>query len=90
MNTGGINNSIEINPDMNLGEYSPLEISEEKRNVTRIRITALADMGRNKEMIMNKLLMLRKARNIGDEEVVNNTVLSALRRYPNYIKFEII
>jgi len=61
-----------------------------KKNVTRIRITGLADMGRNKELIMDKLLMLRHARNVGDEENVNNTVLGALRRYGNYIQFEII
>lgn len=61
-----------------------------KKNVTRIRITGLADMGRNKELIMDKLLMLRHARNVGDEENVNHTVLGALRRYGNYIQFEII
>lgn len=66
------------------------ESVNENFNVTRIRITWLADMGRNKEMIMNNLLRLRKARNVGDEEVVNNTVLSALRRYPSYIQFEVI
>lgn len=87
MGNGG---DIDINPDMNLGEYSPLEISESNRNVARIRITWLADMGRNKEMIMKNLLKLRKARNVGDEETVNNTVLSTLRRYPSYIQFEVI
>lgn len=61
-----------------------------KKNVTRIRITGLADMGRNKELIMDKLLMLRHARNVGDEENVNHTVLGALRRYGNYIQFEIV
>ena len=61
-----------------------------KRNVTRIRITSLADMGRNKELIMDTLLMLRHARNVGDEENVNNTVLGALRRHPEYIEFEIV
>ena len=47
-------------------------------------------MGRNKELIMNKLLMLRHARNVGDEENVNHTVLGALRRHGNYIQFEIV
>ena len=65
-------------------------IINENLNVTRIRITWLADMGKNKEMIMNNLLRLRKARNVGDEETVKNTVLSALRRYPSYIQFEVI
>lgn len=61
-----------------------------KKNVTRIRITGLADMGRNKELIMDKVLMLRHARNVGDEENVNNTVLGALKRNSNLIQFEII
>lgn len=61
-----------------------------KRNVTRIRITWLADMGRNKELFMDTVLMLRHARNVGDEESVNNTVLAALKRHPGRIKFEII
>lgn len=61
-----------------------------KRNVTRIKITWLADMGRNKELFMDTVLMLRHARNVGDEESVNNTVLAALKRHPGRIKFEII
>jgi hypothetical protein len=61
-----------------------------KRNVTRIKITWLADMGRSKELFMDTVLMLRHARNVGDEENVNNTVLAALKRHPSRIKFEII
>ena len=61
-----------------------------KRNVTRIKITWLADMGRSKETFMDTVLMLRHARNVGDEESVNNTVLAALKRHPGRIKFEII
>ena len=61
-----------------------------KRNVTRIKITWLADMGRSKELFMDTVLMLRHARNVGDEENVNNTVLAALKRHPDRIKFEII
>lgn len=61
-----------------------------KRNVTQIKITWLADMGRNKELFMDTVLMLRHARNVGDEESVNNTVLAALKRHPGRIKFEII
>ena len=65
-------------------------LGESRNNVRRIRITALADMGRNKELIMDRVLMLRHARNIGDEENVNNTVLGALRRNSNMIEFEFV
>lgn len=62
-----------------------------KKNVKRIRITALKDMGRNKELFMNKNLMLRHARNVGDEESVNHYVLGVLKRWsPDYIQFEIL
>ena len=65
-------------------------VDENRKNVRRIRITALADMGRNKELFMSKVLMLRHARNVGDEENVNNTVLGALKRNGSRIKFEIV
>lgn len=65
-------------------------LDENRNNVRRIRITALANMGRNKELIMDKVLMLRHARNVGDEENVNNTVLSALKRNSSMIKFEFV
>ena len=65
-------------------------LGENRNNVRRIRITALADMGRNKELIMDRVLMLRHARNVGDEENVNNTVLGALRRNSNMIEFEFV
>lgn len=47
-------------------------------------------MGRNKELIMDKLLKLRKAREVGDVESVNNTVLGALKRNSQYIQFEVL
>lgn len=65
-------------------------LDENRNNVRRIRITALANMGRNKELIMDRVLMLRHARNVGDEENVNNTVLSALKRNSSMIKFEFV
>lgn len=34
--------------------------------------------------------MLRTARRVGDEEVVNNTVLGALKRHESIVKFEIV
>lgn len=60
------------------------------RNVTKIRITRLSDMGKNKELIMDKVLKLRTARNVGDVESVNNTVLGALKRNSQYIQFEVL
>ena len=65
-------------------------LNESRNNVRRIRITALADMGKNKELIMDRVLMLRHARNVGDEENVNNTVLGALKRNSNMIEFEFV
>ena len=61
-----------------------------KKNVTRIRITSLKDMGKNKDLFMDKCLKLRHARNVGDEENVNMTVLGALRRYKDCITFDIV
>ena len=65
-------------------------LDENRNNVRRIRITALANMGKNKELIMDRVLMLRHARNVGDEENVNNTVLSALKRNSSMIEFEFV
>lgn len=65
-------------------------LNESRNNVRRIRITALANMGKNKELIMDRVLMLRHARNVGDEENVNNTVLGALKRNSNMIEFEFV
>ena len=81
-----VENQLRESEDRKLKDSGP----RKKRNVTRIKITWLADMGRSKEVFMDTVLMLRHARNVGDEESVNNTVLSALRRHPNRIKFEII
>ena len=50
------------------------------RNKTIIRITYIKDMGRCHEMYCDKVLMLRKARKVGDEETINNYVLGILRR----------
>lgn len=67
-------------------------LDNDKRNVTRIRITGLSGPcdGRHKDLFMGQNLLLRYARNIGDEENVNNTVLGRLRQYSNFIQFEII
>ena len=82
-------------PELNRMTVVILDATEAKlfeatRNVKRIRITSLSDMGRNKEHIMNDILKLRHARNVGDEENVNHYVLGTLERYPNFIKFEIV
>lgn len=60
-------------------------------NKRTIKITKIADFGRNHEMYCDKVLMLRKARKVGDMEVVNNTVLGRLNdmRGDNF-DFEVI
>lgn len=60
------------------------------KNKRRIRITSITDKGRNHERFCNDVLMLRFARRAGDEEVVNNTVLGALKRHESIVKFEIV
>ena len=47
------------------------------KNTVKIRITKM-EYKRNCENFCNTVLMLRKARNIGDEETVNHYVLSRL------------
>lgn len=51
-----------------------------KTNKTKIQITYIKNYGRNHELYCDKVLMLRKARKVGDKEIVNNTQLSALKR----------
>ena len=55
-------------------------------NKTKIRITSLKTswQGRMRERFMNETLFLRTARNVGDEEVVNNFVLGQLRKHQQY------
>ena len=50
---------------------------------TRIRLTAINTnwKGAMRERFMNETLMLRSAREIGDEEIVNNYVLGQLNRH---------
>lgn len=50
---------------------------------TRIRITAIHTdwKGKMLERYMNETLFLRHARNVGDEENVNNFVLGQLNRH---------
>lgn len=50
------------------------------RNKTRIRLTGVYTswQGKMRERYMNEVLLLRTARNVGDEETVNNTVLGRL------------
>lgn len=59
-------------------------------NKVTIKITSIKEMGRNHELFCNTCLMLRKARKAGDVETINYTQLSALRRYPSAVSFEII
>lgn len=50
---------------------------------TRIRITAIHTdwKGKMLERYMNETLLLRHARNVGDEENVNNYVLGQLNKH---------
>lgn len=74
----------------NIVKKCVMKTLSEARNVKRIRITWLADMGSSKEIFMDNVLHLRYARNVGDEENVNHYVLSRLKDFPSYIEFEII
>lgn len=60
------------------------------KNKVRIKITAIkTDLGKSKEFIFNNVLMLRTARNVGDEETINHYVLGKLRRVAwDVIEFE--
>lgn len=60
------------------------------RNKTRIKITYIQDMGRNHNQWCDACLLLRTARKVGDEEVINNFVLGKLRNMSSYISFEIV
>ncbi len=62
------------------------------RNVTRIRITAINTSWRGamRERYMNETLLLRTARNVGDEENVNNYVLGQLNRYMDFWEIDFV
>lgn len=61
-----------------------------KENKVEIVITKL-QYGRNTETFCNTVLMLRKARNVGDKETVNHFVLSRLNKAKgDKFDFEII
>lgn len=50
------------------------------RNKTKIKIIHIKNYGRCHEQFCDVVLGLRYARNVGDEEVVNNRVLGMLNR----------
>lgn len=53
-----------------------------KANKQRIRLTKMTgDFADGNDYVIRTLLMLRTARKVGDEEVVNMYVLSILRRH---------
>lgn len=62
------------------------------RNKTKIKIVEIENHGRFHDMWCDRTLWLRKARQVGDEEVVNNTVLGKLKEAQNqgHLQFEII
>lgn len=55
-----------------------------RTNKTRIRITEIQNHGIHHDMWCDRVLWLRKARQVGDEEVVNNTVLGKLREHQSW------
>lgn len=59
-------------------------------NKKTIRITRIANHGKNHDWFCDKVLMLRKARQVGDVEVVNHTVLGILYRNHSEVEFEIV
>lgn len=50
------------------------------KNNRTIEITEIKNHGKFHDQYCNTVLMLRKARNIGDRETVNNYVYSVLKR----------
>ena len=58
------------------------EVGRKRKNVTRIRITGIFTnwQGKMRERYLDETLLLRTARQVGDEENVNNNVLGRLRR----------
>lgn len=50
------------------------------KNKVVIKITKIKDFGRNHDSYCDKVLMLRKARRVGDTEVVNHYQLGTLSR----------
>ena len=57
---------------------------------TTIQITKIYDHGRCHEIYCDKILWLRKARNVGDIETVNNTQLGKLNEAVKTGTFEYI
>ena len=49
-------------------------------NKKTIKITAIKYHGKNHEQYCDRVLMLRKARQVGDTEIVNHYQLGVLRR----------
>ena len=60
------------------------------KNKKRIKIIEIKHHGRHHDQFCNDVLMLRTARNIGDEEIVNHYVISILNRFPSDVKYKII
>ena len=50
------------------------------KNKVVIKITKIKDFGRNHDNYCDKILMLRRARKVGDTEVVNHYQLGVLNR----------
>ena len=61
-----------------------------KMNKRKIRITRIDDKGKNHKLFCEHVLMLRTAKQVGDEEVINNTVLGNLLRWFRVVEFEVV
>ena len=59
-------------------------------NKTKIKITYIKNHGRCHDLYCDTILGLRYARQVGDVEVVNNTVLGRLKRNDMDIKFDVL
>lgn len=59
-------------------------MAKTKIKLTEINTQKIGWTGSMLERWFNEVLLLRHARNVGDEEVVNNYVLGQLNKYKEY------
>ena len=71
--------TLETNKFNQRGE-SPAQFKRAMKTKRMIEITVIKDHGRFHNQFCDTVLMLRKARWVGDREVVNNYVFSVLKR----------
>lgn len=64
--------------------------SKHMKNKRKIKCTKLIPNGIPVQIFCNKFLLLRKIRNVGDEEVINNFVLSKCKSAKEQGTFDFI